>query len=146
MKKVSSDSLKQKIAEFEGLYLSAYKCPAGIPTIGIGHTKNVEIGTSITKEQAMSLLEEDLKPCEKFVNNMSVSLSQSQFDALVDFCFNLGTAALHNSTLYKYIIGGQSDEMIIKEFGKWVYSKGKKLAGLVKRREWEASMWKNKRI
>ena len=63
----SSELLINKIIEFEGCKLQAYKCPAGVWTIGVGHTKGVKQGQTITKAQAMTLLKGDLLPCENYV-------------------------------------------------------------------------------
>ena len=137
----SSELLSNKIIEFEGCKLTAYKCPAGVWTIGVGHTKGVKQGQTITKAQAMTLLKGDLLPCENYVNNLGVCKTQGQFDALVDFAFNLGTAALGRSTLLKYIRAKKPEQYIREEFGKWVNSKGMRLKGLVIRRQWEADRY-----
>ena len=137
----SSELLLNKIIDFEGCKLIAYKCPAGVWTIGVGHTKGVKQGQTITEAQAMSLLKGDLLPCENYVNNLGVCKNQGQFDALVDFCFNLGTGALGRSTLLKFIRQGKAEQYIRGEFAKWVKSGGKTLAGLVKRRAWEADRY-----
>ena len=140
----SSELLINKIIEFEGCKLQAYKCPAGVWTIGVGHTKGVKQGQTITKAQAMTLLKGDLLPCENYVNNLGVCKTQGQFDALVDFAFNLGTAALGRSTLLKYIRAKKPEQYIREEFGKWVNSKGMRLKGLVIRRQWEADRYYGK--
>lgn len=137
----SSELLLNKIIDFEGCKLTAYKCPAGVWTIGVGHTKGVKQGQKITEAQAISLLKGDLLPCEKYVNDLGVCKTQGQFDALVDFCFNLGTGALGRSTLLKFIRQGKAEQYIRGEFAKWVKSGGKTLAGLVKRRAWEADRY-----
>ena len=137
----SSELLINKIIEFEGCKLQAYKCPAGVWTIGVGHTKGVKQGQTITEAQAMSLLKGDLLPCENYVNNLGVCKTQAEFDAIVDFAFNLGTAALGRSTLLKYIRAKKPEQYIRGEFAKWVKSGGKTLAGLVKRRAWEADRY-----
>ena len=140
----SSELLINKIIEFEGCKLTAYKCPAGVWTIGVGHTKGVKQGQTITEAQAMSLLKGDLLPCENYVNNLGVCKTQGQFDALVDFSFNLGTAALGRSTLLKYIRQSKPEQYIRGEFAKWVNSKGMRLKGLVIRRQWEADRYYGK--
>ena len=140
----SSELLINKIIEFEGCKLTAYKCPAGVWTIGVGHTKGVKQGQTITKAQAISLLKGDLLPCENYVNNLGVCKTQGQFDAMVDFAFNLGTAALGRSTLLKYIRAKKPEQYIREEFAKWVNSKGMRLKGLVIRRQWEADRYYGK--
>ena len=140
----SSELLLNKIIEFEGCKLTAYKCPAGVWTIGVGHTKGVKQGQTITKAQAISLLKGDLLPCENYVNNLGVCKTQGEFDAIVDFAFNLGTAALGRSTLLKYIRAKKPEQYIREEFAKWVNSKGMRLKGLVIRRAWEADRYYGK--
>ena len=140
----SSELLLNKIIDFEGCKLTAYKCPAGVWTIGVGHTKGVKQGQTITKAQAMSLLKGDLLPCENYVNNLGVCKTQGEFDALVDFAFNLGTGALGRSTLLKYIRAKKPEQYIREEFAKWVNSKGMRLKGLVIRRAWEADRYYGK--
>ena len=103
--KTSRDALNA-IKEFEGLRLQAYKCPAGVWTIGYGHTDGVTDGMEITERQATALLKADLIPVEKAVNELGVCKTQGQFDALVDFAFNLGIEALKGSTLLKCIRRG----------------------------------------
>lgn len=134
----TSDICFNKIQEFEGLRLTAYKCPAGVWTIGFGHTKGVKMGQTITKSQAETLLRGDLLPCEEYVRGLNLELTQGQFDALVDFCFNLGTAALQRSTLLQKIRTKADEQTIRGEFAKWVNAGGVRLQGLVKRRAWEA--------
>lgn len=141
----ASDELKKMIGQFEGIEFKAYRCPAGVLTIGIGHTKGVKKGDVITKEKAYELLEEDVKPIEDYLNSIKICKTQGEFDALVDFIFNLGTGNFKSSTLYKYIKAGRSDREICSQFKRWVYAGGEKLNGLVRRREAECEMWmKNK--
>lgn len=131
----------EKIKEFEGLRLVAYKCPAGVYTIGYGHTRGVRAGQRISKKQAEDMLLSDLEPVERHISGLNLQLTQSQFDALVSFAFNLGTGALDNSTLLKRIRANESVKAIQFEFRKWIYADRKKLKGLEKRREWEATLW-----
>lgn len=136
-----SENAINKIKEFEGLRLTSYRCPGGILSIGFGHTKGVKIGQTITKAQAETLLRGDLLPCEEYVRGLNLELTQGQFDALADFCFNLGTAALQRSTLLQKI-RTKADELTIRnEFAKWVNAGGVRLQGLVKRRAWEADRY-----
>lgn len=139
--KTSRDALAA-IKEFEGLRLRAYKCPAGVWTIGYGHTGGVEEGMVITEKDADTLLKADLKPIEKAVNELGVCKTQGQFDALVDFAFNLGIGALQGSTLLKCIRRGESMDEIARQFRRWIYSKGKILPGLQIRRAWEIARFK----
>ena len=140
----SSELLLNKIIDFEGCKLTAYKCPAGVWTIGVGHTKGVKQGQTITEAQAMTLLKGDLLPCENYVNNLGICKTQGEFDAIVDFAFNLGTAALGRSTLLKYIRAKKPEQYIREEYAKWVNSKGMRLKGLVIRRAWEADRYYGK--
>lgn len=134
----ASETLIHKIKEFEGLRLESYKCPSGVWTIGIGHTKGVKKGQRITEAQAWTLLRGDLLPCEQYVERLGMCRTQGEFDSLVDFAFNLGTGKLASSTLLRKIREGASETVVRKEFSRWVYSNGVKLDGLVKRRAWEA--------
>lgn len=135
----------ESIKQFESCRLTAYKCPAGIWTIGYGHTKNVIPGMKITQVQADNFIKNDISPIELFLNGQNLNLKQSQYDALVDFMFNLGINNFKNSTLYKLIKAKSSDEKICAEFMKWIHSGKKVLSGLVKRRQWECEQWnKNK--
>lgn len=126
----------EAIKRFEGLHLKVYRCPVGMLTIGYGHTSNIP-AESISEWQANKLLEHDVAICEQHVNNLRLELNQGQFDALVDFVFNLGITRLKCSTLLKYIKSCPESDLVGKEFVKWVYAGGVQLAGLKKRREWE---------
>lgn len=81
------------IKQFEGCRLTAYKCPAGVWTIGYGHTAGVKQGQKITQEQADGLLTEDLQKYEKKVDKYDGRYwwNQNEFDALVSFAFNVGS-------------------------------------------------------
>jgi lysozyme len=139
--RTSLDALNA-IKEFEGLRLQAYKCPAGVWTIGYGHTDGVTEGMEITERQATALLKADLISVEKAVNELGVCKTQGQFDALVDFAFNLGIEALKGSTLLKCIRRGESEDEIGRQFRRWIYSKGKIQPGLQIRRAWEVARYR----
>lgn len=144
MKLRASNLLIQKIKEFEGLRLVAYKPTKAERwyTIGYGHSAgDVKAGMRITEEKAEELLKRDLFFVEKFVNGIPKVKTQGQFDALVSFTYNVGIGNLKRSTLLKKIMHDASTIEIQREFMKWVYSGGKKLDGLVKRRRWEAERW-----
>lgn len=133
----------QLIKKFEGCSLNAYKCPAGIWTIGYGHTLGVKEGQTITKEQAEIFLKQDIRSFELTVNNLvNVPLNQGQFDALVSFCYNLGSGNLKNSTLLK-LLNKKNYIGAAEQFDRWVYASGKKLPGLVKRRTAEKELFLN---
>lgn len=139
--------LIEKIKEFEVFRSTAYRCPAGVLTIGYGHTSGVKKGQKITKEEAEKLLLRDLIQYEAFVDKLNVTSKQHKFDALVDFAFNLGCDALEDSTLLKKIRACRPDAEIRDEFERWVYAtiggKKTKLPGLVSRRKWEADRFFN---
>ena len=129
----------QKIKEFEGLRLEAYRDAAGVLTIGYGHTgPDISPGDKISRYWADELLRDDLERFEAEVRRLKVARTQGQFDALLSFAFNLGIDRLKTSTLLKLIRGGASRAAIRREFQRWVYAGGKKLGGLERRRKWEA--------
>ena len=130
------------IKEFEGCELTSYLCPANVWTIGIGHTGDVEPGTSITEREAEDLLRKDLMYFEDAVGDLiTVKLSQSEFDALVSFTFNVGSGALGVSTLRKRLNAGEPKCPVFKEeLPKWVKADNRPLPGLVRRREAEVEL------
>lgn len=131
------------IKEFEGCVLESYKCPAGVWTIGYGHTRNVKPKQVLTEKQAETLLRVDLAVFERGVTSAlyGVRLNSNQFSALVSFAFNLGLGNLRNSTLLKKIKANPFDKSIRTEFGKWVFANGKPLDGLARRRKAEADLY-----
>ena len=142
MKKMTTSRLGLRlIKDFEGLRLAAYKCPAGVWTIGFGHTKGVKQGQVITEAQACDYLVEDIGPIERQLNKLGINFRQEQFDALVSWIFNLGWGNFSNSTLKKKIIADAKDEDIAAEFIKWINAGGKPLPGLKKRRVAESNMF-----
>lgn len=134
----------EALKSFEGCKLKAYRCPAGVPTIGYGHTQGVKMGQVITQAQADALLKGDLMPFEKGVAKLFPNATQPQFDALVDFAYNLGLANLERSTLRKKILLGADEAIIRANFLIWNKAGGKVLAGLTKRRQWEANRYFSK--
>ena len=129
------------IKQFEGCRLLAYKCPAGVWTIGYGHTYGVKSGQKISQKQAEEFLKEDLKSFEAAVSKyVKVNLTQSQFDALVSFSFNVGSEALRTSTLLKLLNQGKYEEAA-EQFDRWVFASFKKLDGLVRRRKAEKELF-----
>lgn len=129
------------IKEFERLYLEAYLCPAGVWTIGWGHTKGVKKGMQITEEQAEELLRKDMQDAIDVVEMLSVDLTENQYNALVSFVFNIGGSAFAKSTIRRKILANPNDKNIKDEFMRWVYADGKKLNGLERRREREADLY-----
>lgn len=137
MKMKVSEICLSKIKDFEGFSATAYRCPAGVLTIGYGHTQNVAPGMTITEDAACSLLLQDLRPCEDEVNSLC-PLTQGQFDALCSLAFNIGLGNFRKSTLREMVASNRFDRQIASEFMKWKFSGKKVLAGLVARRKWEA--------
>ena len=137
----TSNQGKNLIKEAEGLRLEAYRCPAGVPTIGWGHTKGVKMGQRITLAMAEDLLVEDLGPIERLLNGLKINFRQEQFDALVSWIFNLGAGNFKSSTMYKRILENATDEDITDSLIKWTYSGKQQLPGLMKRRVAEANLF-----
>ena len=137
----TSNQGKNLIKEAEGLRLDAYRCPAGIPTIGWGHTKGVKMGQRITLAMAEDLLVEDIAPIERLLNSLKINFRQEQFDALVSWIFNLGAGNFKSSTMYKRILADVKDEEITDSLIKWTYSGKQQLPGLMKRRVAEANLF-----
>ena len=129
------------IKEFEGLRLKAYHCPGGVWTIGYGHTAGVKPGMVITKAQAEEYLKADLIAFERYLNGLGLALNQNQFDALVSFIYNVGTGNFSNSTLLRKVRANPQDNSIMDEFLRWVYSKGRVLPGLQRRRLAEMKLY-----
>lgn len=130
----ASEKAYSLMRQFEGLRLTAYRCPAGVWTVGYGHTSGVVPGMTITKEQAEEFLMRDIVTAENIVNAECRNLRQCQFDALVSFVFNVGGGNFRKSTLLKKIKVNPNDYSIMDEFLRWVYAKGAVLPGLQKRR------------
>ena len=129
------------IRRFEGCRLSAYLCPAGVWTIGIGHTRGVKKGDRCSVQQADVWLTEDLEDAEAAVAMLvKVALTQGQFDALVSFTFNLGIKRLAESTLL-ILLNKASYRAAAAQLARWVKADGKKLQGLVDRRAAESEMF-----
>lgn len=136
------------IKKYEGLYLNAYICPAGVPTIGYGTIrypdgKAVKLGEKISLKKAEDLL---IHEVEKI--NIPLILNQNQYDALVSFAYNLGMGNLLKSTLYRKCKANPDDPTIKDEFLKWTKArvKGelKTLKGLVRRRTEEYNLYAKK--
>jgi|TARA_B110000259_G_C14014287_1_gene400742 lysozyme len=138
--KTSKDGL-QLIKDFEGLELNAYKCAAGVWTIGYGHIKGVQEGMSISEARANEMLNEELTEYENYINKgVTVPLSQCQFDAMVSWVYNLGNGNLTSSTLLKVLNSGDYAG-VPAQMLRWNKAGGKVLAGLTRRRQAEADMF-----
>lgn len=129
--------------QFEGLRLEAYQDCAGVWTIGYGHTgADVISSKRISEFEAEALLRGDVKTAVACVNRVvTVPIRQNHFDALVDFCFNVGVQAFTRSSLLLTLNRGRFEEAAA-EFGKWVHAAGKVMPGLAKRRAAEAAMFR----
>lgn len=134
------------IGEFEGLRLNAYDDGVGVWTIGWGTTvypngTKVKKGDSITLEQAKQYKAHDLDRFEKAINDaVKVSLSQNQFNALVSLAYNIGTSAFTSSTLVKRLNEGNY-KAAADQFLVWVNAGGKRMQGLVNRRNKERELF-----
>ena len=115
------------IKHFEGCELEAYHCAAGVPTIGYGHIKGVQMGDTITHEG--------------YINNMvTVELNQNQYDAMVSWVYNLGGGNLKASTLLRVLNQGEFDG-VPAQIMRWNKAGGKVLEGLTRRRQAEADLF-----
>ncbi len=128
------------IKRFEGFSAKPYLCPAGKTTIGYGHV----IGSGerfppagISPAEAEALLVRDVRSAEAAVGRcITMPLSQQQFDALVSFCYNVGSQAFEKSKLVR-LINQALPGAAAEEFGRWVHVGGRKMPGLIKRRKEE---------
>lgn len=137
------------IRHSEGLSLIAYLCPAGVWTIGYGHTKGVKKGDTCTREQAEKWLLEDVRDAITSIAAMvTVPLSQGQIDALVSFVFNFGAAKFQTSTLLRLLNEGKYKEAA-EQFPRWINGTNPKtglrevMPGLVKRRAAEKTLFES---
>jgi lysozyme len=127
---------------FEGDILTAYKDQRGIWTIGYGHTAGVHPGQTITQEEAVAYLDFDIQTAIRCVNQaVTIKLTQSQFDSLIDFAFNIGSTSFRHSTLLKEINAGKFPKAIA-QFNLWDHCGGVVNAGLLRRRKAEAAEFK----
>lgn len=137
------DALLALIRQFEGLRLKPYLCPAGVPTIGYGHTgPDVRMDMPpISEEQAEALLLQDAAAFYRAAGKLSPVLwtTPAAHAAIADFCYNLGTTRYKASTLKRRVDAGDWHGAT-EELQKWVWGGGKKLPGLVRRREAEAAL------
>ena len=131
------------LRHFEGCRLEAYKCSAGVWTIGVGHTgPDVFEGLRISEAKAEDLLRSDLKIFEIAVaEHVKVPLNNNQFDALVCFVFNIGRTAFSNSTLLKLLNDNADKKIVAAEFQRWNKVDGKPIEGLTRRRRAESELF-----
>ena len=127
------------IKQFEGVRLTAYKCPAGVYTIGYGHTRGVKRGMKITEEEASALLASDLLNSEKAVERYDsiYHWNQNEFDALVSFTFNCGATNLR--ALLRN--GRRNRSQIAETLPLYRKAGGKVLKGLERRRAAEKALF-----
>jgi lysozyme len=138
---------KDLVKHFEGLRLRAYLCPAGIPTIGYGHTGGVTLGDTITAEEAEELLEHDLHEAVTHVDRLiRVELNENQRGCLASFVLNLGATAFMSSTLRQRLNAGDYDA-VPAQIRRWNKARHPTtgdlivLPGLERRREAEVALW-----
>ncbi len=149
-KSLVSNALIDFIKSWEGFYSTPYFDEVGVKTLGYGMTgEEIDGIDSVTEEQASEML-------KKLVNNKyapvikndldskGIVLKQNEFDALVSFAYNCGTAGLLGSTLYKNVVSGIRDsETITANFQAWSNGGGQRIEGLYRRRTKEANMFLN---
>ena len=129
------------IKKFEGCELKAYKCAAGVLTIGYGSTKNVQEGDEISQDHADHLLEVELEEYEGYVKEyVTAPLNEDQFSALVAWTYNLGPNNLKASTMLKVLNEGKYDE-VPHQMQRWNKANGEILEGLVRRRKAESLLF-----
>ncbi len=132
---------------FEGLRLAPYHDPVGYPTIGYGTLLSREVGADlsrwppITEDEAERMLMKDLARFgAKVARLCPVPLKDHQRAALIDFAYNAGPGNLQASALRQAVLRGDHNEAA-RQFGRWVYARGVKLAGLARRRKEEAEVY-----
>ena len=124
----------QLTESFEGCKLTAYPDSKGVPTIGYGHTAGVYLGMTCTLDQAEQWLAKDIEWAESVVNKyVTVSLTQGEYDALVDFVFNIGSSNFQHSSMLELINRGNYAAAVLV-FEVWDKCGGKVVAGLLRRR------------
>ena len=144
---IPSNNCYNLIKKYEDFSSKPYKCSAGVPTIGYGSTfylngnKVTMKDSPISEEVALSILFSVVEDFSKKVEKLlKVSVNQNQFDALVDFAYNLGIGNLQKSTLLK-LINNKDFVGASKQFKLWNKANGKVLNGLTKRRKEEEELF-----
>jgi lysozyme len=134
------------IKEFEGLRTKAYRCPAGVWTIGYGHTSQagppaVKSGMTVTAKEAAAILAADAEKFAKSVSDVvKVALSDDQFSALVSFAYNVGIGNFRSSSVLKAVKARDFDA-VPRRLALWIKAGGRVLPGLIKRRAAEAALF-----
>lgn len=144
-KRVKAEAI---IKEFEGEKLDAYLDPAGIPTIGYGTIRNpdtgkrIKLGDKIDKATALRWLRMDTaKVRESVKKQVKVPINVRQLDALTSFVYNVGPTAFAQSTMLRLLNNRTDKRIVAREFDRWVFAKGVKLPGLVRRRKLEKELF-----
>lgn len=136
----------------EGLRLDPYRDTGGVLTVGYGHTRGFPpMLETITRDDAERLLREDVAEAEATIRayvaeSVCDALPQAAWDALVDFVFNLGHQAFRNPrdnsrTGIARALDARRFFDVPAQFRRWVYDNGRKLPGLVTRRDADAALW-----
>ena len=130
------------IAGYEGYSEFAYEpLPGDRLTIGFGHTGDVRPGDKVDLKEALSLLDKDTRYAQNAVNrNVTILLSQNEFDALVSLVYNIGETQFRNSTLLRCLNKADFD-CVHREWMRWKYFKGKPVKGLENRRARELAVF-----
>lgn len=131
------------VKEFEGFSPCSYICPGGKKTIGFGHVilPDEEFDEPLPISKAEEILFGDLHEAAKAVNDLVTTiLTQSQFDALTSFVYNIGQGNFRSSTILK-LLNKRDYEGASREFERWIYGGGKRLPGLIRRRERERALF-----
>jgi len=146
-----SDKGAEDLKGSEGFRSQPYPDGEGVPTIGFGSTL-YENGTRvtlkdapITKERALQIFKVTLKQYTSAVDkNVTVPLTQNEFDALVEFTYNVGVAAFKGSTLLKLLNAGAPKDQVAAQFLRWNKDEGKVVPGLTNRRKHESTKFLGK--
>ncbi len=146
MRHITQDGINL-IKRFEGFEPNIYLDATGLPTIGYGHLlrqgEAEMFKSGISPEAGEALLIKDVLSAEQAVLRLiRVPLTDGQFDALVSFTFNLGSGALQRSTLRRKV-NREEHEEVPEQFLRWVWAGGRRLRGLVRRREAESFCYKS---
>lgn len=139
----SAECAMDFIEAWEGCKLTAYKCPAGVWTIGSGHTKDVTEHDEITYEQSCELLRQDIEEVKReFARFVNVHVTEGQFVALVSLTFNVGVSyVVHKCPKLMRALNAGDVEACAHEFLDITKAGGKELPGLVRRRQSEARLF-----
>lgn len=132
------------VKSFEGFRANAYKCPAGVWTVGYGTTENVQPGDTVTEQEAEEMLMNDLTEAAAAIDDLvDVPITQRQFDALASLIYNIGREAFRNSTLLRLLNAGKGGHEVGAQFLRWNRAGGKVLPGLSRRRAAEAVLFES---